>query len=162
MYQFDWANELLWASEETLSEGPSRLSSGDVQQTMLLHWQEHCIECAPPLCYSTCALYVARSDRKCARFVYGIYPNSRFSGLLDYGADVRFRRWGKLEAQLSAGAVSVQRHRALAKADGVLAKLVGGVASQPAAHRWTTSAQRCPHPGPGQGVAAARTTARGL
>ena len=41
---------------------------------------------------------------KCARLSYGIYPNPAFRGLFDFGADVHFRRWGKLESKLSYGA----------------------------------------------------------
>ncbi len=84
---------------------------------MLLHWQEHCLECAPPLCYQTCPLFVARSDQKCARFVYGMVRNPAVSGLFDYGADLRFRRWGKLEASITGRSVSVDTHRMLDSLD---------------------------------------------
>jgi FkbH-like protein len=84
---------------------------------MLLHWQEHCLECAPPLCYQTCPLFVARADQKCARFVYGIARNPAVSGLFDYGADLRFRRWGKLEASITGRSVPVDTHRMLDSLD---------------------------------------------
>ncbi len=35
---------------------------------------------------------------KCARFKYGIYPNASTSGLLDFGADISFKKWAKLES----------------------------------------------------------------
>lgn len=96
---------------------------------MLLHWQEHCIECAPPQCYTVCPLFVARSDKKCARFVYGVYPNPHFGGLLDRGADVRFRRWAKIEAQFNdRSAVSVARHRLFDRIDSAVTKLVNSAA----------------------------------
>jgi FkbH-like protein len=125
VYQFDWANEELWASERTLEIAPpSRLPRDRVERTMLLHWQEHCIECAPPQCYSLCPLYVARADRKCARFVYGVFPNARFSGLFDHGADVRFRRWAKLEAELQGRAMSVDAHRRADRIDRAATRAV--------------------------------------
>ena len=79
----------------------------------MLLWEEHCHECAIPQCYETCSLYVRRSDQKCARFVYGIYPNPNFSGLLPYGADIFFRRWAKLEAILYPNGTRIGRVRAL-------------------------------------------------
>lgn len=65
-------------------------------------------------------LYVSRADRKCARLVYGFVRNKAFDGLLDYGADVRFRRWGKIEATLRPRPVSLAGHRALARTDRVV------------------------------------------
>jgi len=88
-----------------------------VDQALLLVWMEHCVECAVPECYSVCTLYEPRRDRKCARLRYGIFPNPSFSGLYPYGADVWFRRWGKLEAKLTAGFATVARHRASAARD---------------------------------------------
>jgi FkbH-like protein len=120
MYEFDWASNKLWSVEredEVTSPFVSRLPREDVERTMLLFWGEHCVECAPPHCYASCPLYVARADRKCARLVYGVASNPRFSGLFDYGADLRFRRWGKIETTLYGPSVSVQRHRALAAVD---------------------------------------------
>jgi FkbH-like protein len=129
VYQFDWANSARFAGERAVAPaGGSRLPRERVERTLLLHWKEHCIECAPPQCYEVCPLYVERADRKCARFVYGIYRNERFEGLFDYGADVRFRRWAKLEAELPGGSVSVGRHRQLAGADGLLTRAVNAVA----------------------------------
>ena len=126
MYQFDWANEKLWAGEEPYrAPAATQLSPDRVDQTLLLHWQEHCIECAPPDCYTVCPLYVGRSDQKCARFVYGVYPNPHFGGLLHRGADVRFRRWAKIEAQLNGRiGVSVAQHRLLDRVDGAATKFV--------------------------------------
>lgn len=125
MYGFDWANEGLWRCEGRWTQpGPSRLDSDCVHRTLLLHWQEHCIECAPPDCYAVCPLYVERSDRKCARLVYGVQPNPAFAGLFDVGADVRFRRWGKLEALVGGPAVSPGMHRRAASVDRALTSAV--------------------------------------
>ena len=61
-------------------------------------WQEHCVECAPPDCYATCVLYEPGVTADCRRFEYGIYRDSRYRGLMGYGAEIAFRRWAKLEA----------------------------------------------------------------
>jgi FkbH-like protein len=130
LYEFDWANAKLWVREEPYRQpAASRLPRDQVNKTLLLHWQEHCVECAPPQCYTVCPLYVSRSDRKCARFVYGVYPNPHFAGLLERGADVRFRRWAKIEAHLNDGVgVSVAQHRRIAQVDSAVTKLVSSAA----------------------------------
>jgi FkbH-like protein len=89
----------------------------DVAGVMLLHWQEHCVECAVPQCYSTCRLYVPRADRRCARFAYGIVRNAAAAGGLGFGADIRFRRWAKLETELTGRFVSTRAHQAIERLD---------------------------------------------
>lgn len=104
MWQTDWAEE---PRKNAVTSTPeiSALSPENVSAAYLLFWAEHCIECAIPDCYGTCPLYVARRDRKCARFKNGIVPNPKYPGLLPYGAEIEFRRWGKLEANFGMGSV---------------------------------------------------------
>lgn len=128
MFQFDWASQELWAQEPVkLSARQSKLDKC-VRGAMVLLWHEHCIECAIPGCYTTCPLYVRRKDQKCARLVYGIFPNRDFKGLLACGADMRFRRWGKIEARLTGRYMSLSGIRFLDKADGAITSIVGAVA----------------------------------
>ena len=99
MYQIEWACEDVWRGEaNSFASRPSTLQHEAVSCVYLLYWEDHCLECAAPLCFTTCSLYSPRPDGRCTRFAYGIYPNANFNGLFDYGADVRFRRWGKIEA----------------------------------------------------------------
>jgi FkbH-like protein len=44
--------------------------------------------------------------------------------LFDYGADIRFRRWAKLETRLYGGSVSVRNHRLLDQFSRVMLRLV--------------------------------------
>src|SRR5579859_3908548 len=112
MFQIEWAQEEAWEKEENSFPGhDSKLDRQEVRRAYLLHWEDHCLECAPPLCYSNCPLYFARADKRCARLVYGIYPNTGFKGLFDFGADVRFRRWGKLETLVYGKVTSVRFQR---------------------------------------------------
>jgi len=120
MYQFDWGARSLWLEEPVKVTGRQSELGETVQGAMLLQWQEHCVECALPLCYTNCPLYVQRRDRKCARFVYGIVRNRAFPGLLLSGADLRFRRWGKLEAALTGRYVTVSCTRLLDIVDRIL------------------------------------------
>jgi len=104
MWQTDWAKRPRQTAD---SESPqsSSLAPATVRSTYLLSWTEHCIECAIPDCYALCPLYVRRRDRKCARFKNGISPNPHYPGLFSFGAEIEFRRWGKLEAAFGFGAV---------------------------------------------------------
>jgi len=79
-------------------DASNSLNKKEIEVSSFLLWEEHCVECSAPQCYASCSLYSARRDGDCARFSYGIYPNRKFSGLFNYGADIRFKRWAKLEA----------------------------------------------------------------
>jgi FkbH-like protein len=99
MYDLTWRDAKRWRAatqDKPISSAPP---DPPVTHAALLLWEEHCVECSIPECYTSCPLYVARRDQKCARFAYGIFPNPEVSGSLAYGADVYFRRWGKLEAR---------------------------------------------------------------
>ena len=125
MFQLDWANRSLWPKHrEAQRTGKSALQPEKVDKTSVLLWEEHCHECAPPLCYQTCSLYVARADQKCARFVYGIYPNHDFSGEFGFGADISLRRWGKLETAVYGKPISLRSHRLFHWLDRVITRLV--------------------------------------
>jgi len=102
MFEFTWRQEEVWRSVGGGEPIPQPPPDAAISGASLLFWEEHCVECSIPDCYTTCRLYVARKDQKCARFVYGIYPNDQVRGLLPYGADISFRRWAKLEAKLGA------------------------------------------------------------
>ncbi len=109
MFQLTWQDATEWKRQGgtlTVADAPS---DPLVSHAGLLCWEEHCVECSMPQCYSTCSLYVPRSDRKCSRLVYGILPNRQFSGLFGFGADMRFRRWAKLETAWPARLAMVKK-----------------------------------------------------
>jgi FkbH-like protein len=116
MWQTDWAESPRQTAdiEEPLA---STVGPEAVRSAYLLSWSEHCIECAVPDCYALCPLYVSRRDRKCARFKNGISPNPKYPGLFPFGAEIEFRRWGKLESSLGFGSVKPQRARGLDRVD---------------------------------------------
>lgn len=97
MFQLTWQDARTWNRHVGELRLPAPPPDPDMTHAALVCWEEHCLECSMPQCYATCSLYVARPDRKCARFEYGIYPNPEVQGLFNFGADIRFRRWAKLE-----------------------------------------------------------------
>lgn len=104
MFQLEWSDASRWRQAATLAPTRrSELRRGDFKRGLLLRWEEHCVECAVPDCYSTCPLYEGRRDGACRRLEWGIAANRAFDGRFDFGADVRFKRWGKIEAELRYG-----------------------------------------------------------
>jgi len=108
MWQTDWA-ESPRQSARVEEPQASTLGPEAVRSAYLLSWSEHCIECAVPDCYALCPLHVSRQDRKCARFKNGISPNPNYPGLFPFGAEIEFRRWGKLESTFGFGSVKPRR-----------------------------------------------------
>ncbi len=95
MFQFNYH-----AAPPARIEGAASPATADAgADRVLLAWAEHCIECAAPACYTSCDLFDPTETGKCRRIEGGIVPVRTPSGL---AADIRFRRWGKLEAQGNA------------------------------------------------------------
>ncbi|HYE78674.1 MAG TPA: HAD-IIIC family phosphatase, partial [bacterium] len=128
MYQTEWASNPPDGGLQGPAE-PSALDPTAVDRAAMLIWMEHCVECAVPDCYAVCPLYVKRADEKCARFQYGIFPNRHFKGLLDYGAEIYFRRWGKLQSKLGFGATDLATLRRVAGWDTAAVGLINPVSS---------------------------------
>lgn len=128
MWQTDWAER---PRQTTNTEGPqsSTLAPATVSSAYLLSWNEHCIECAVPDCYALCPLYARRRDRKCARFKNGISPNPQYPGLFPFGAEIEFRRWGKLESSFEFGSVKPWQARWLDRIDRSLLRCIPPISS---------------------------------
>lgn len=81
----------------------SKVQRADIEHVLVAQWEEHCVECAPPSCYSTCPKFIIRPDRRCSRFRYGIVDNNQCRGLFDYAAEIVFEDWAKLECRFRPG-----------------------------------------------------------
>ncbi len=95
MFQFEWADLNNNNDNQTI---PNNLYQDlDLNsEVMLVEWEEHCLECAPPLCYITCSNYLERNDLKCRLMKFGIIPHFDSNSGLPC-AQVFFRKWAKLE-----------------------------------------------------------------
>lgn len=81
-----------------MGEIPEYWKKAGYKRTMFLEWDEHCLECGAPECYSTCGMYRARSDGKCRRTAYGL----KMIANEDAGSvRLRFLPWGKLQAGIA-------------------------------------------------------------
>jgi FkbH-like protein len=82
-----------------------------IKSVSRLYWQEHCVECALPDCYSVCSLYSPRVDGNCKRFSFGISPDYRISGSQNFCADIHFKKWAKLEAYWPSNPSMISKNR---------------------------------------------------
>ena len=99
MFEFDQnekKEQALFAAVDSV--GGYEPASGIRAMSFLL-WGEHCTECSAPDCFATCDLYKSRPDGMCRRFAHGVYRNKNFKTMRGYGAEVVFKKWGKLEAR---------------------------------------------------------------
>ncbi|SFU74231.1 HAD-IIIC family phosphatase [Nitrosospira multiformis] len=98
MFEFDKYEKQLHEDRE-LAPQSSYKAVRDIEKMSLLMWGEHCVECAAPSCFTSCDLYQSRPDTRCRRLTYGMYRNPRFPSARGYGAEISFKKWGKIEAR---------------------------------------------------------------
>ncbi len=95
---------------------PSEFITKDkIKYVRTLYWDEHCLECSAPACYNTCSLYKPRKDQACMRLEYGIRCMNH--KVLLWDSEMKFRSWGKLEARINKGTLSVQDINKMDKID---------------------------------------------
>ena len=66
----------------------------DIELIAPLFWADHCLECSPPACYASCAMFEANEIGRCRRvddLTLGTIPGYDFPA-----AHLRFRKWAKL------------------------------------------------------------------
>jgi len=140
MFQFESLNR---ARPGVPAEALDALAEPQAQAEALLAWAEHCVECAAPACYKTCDLYDPTPLGKCRRFVDGIVPVPR-PGKAPL-AEIRFKRWGKLEAQGNARPLPVARARAAERlirwATGPMHRLGLAMRKVTGDERWATASE---------------------
>ena len=132
MFEFD-KYETNLHSDEVLSPASVYQPCTDVERMSLLFWSEHCIECAAPSCFATCDLYQSRPDRRCRRFAFGMFRNTSFPSIRGYGAEIRFKKWAKLEARGNTALIplpSVLRNERLLERSAPFFDLLGSVLSR--------------------------------
>ncbi len=94
-------------------------------------WEEHCLECSAPVCFSTCVHYQARSDGRCKRFANGLltFPEEKANG--GQGVHVRFRKWGNMMTVLFPAMVTEAEYARLLQKNEGLGKVLAMVEGSP-------------------------------
>ncbi|RAK66542.1 HAD-IIIC family phosphatase [Phenylobacterium kunshanense] len=142
MFQFEDAKP---KRPPTKVEAPQAAGSDApaITHRALLAWAEHCVECAAPACYSSCDLFDPTPAGKCRRFEDGIVRNPGASAPDAPAAEVRFRRWGKLEAQGNAALMPADKvardERLLTLATPLVAPIGRAIAKVTGQSRWATA-----------------------
>jgi FkbH-like protein len=134
MFQFNYfARPIEW-------RGDRAMAATDSRDKLILSWAEHCIECAAPSCYASCDLYAPTEAGKCRRIENGLVPVK--AGQRS-GVELRFKRWGKLEAQGNAALISAGQARTAERFAALAARQVHGlgqiVGRFSDAPRWATA-----------------------
>ena len=88
-------------------------SGSTAARVAVLAWSEHCVECSPPACYSSCDLYQERLDGKCRRFTFGMYPNRDLATWLPYAAEIDFKLISHVWSEGNASTVPLWTFRLL-------------------------------------------------
>lgn len=86
--------DFLW----TKNRIPLAVKKNEALKVVPLVWSEHCIECAAPVCYSTCNRYKRRIDGNCIRIVDAISPVGNY---VNTNTQIYFRSWAKIESPYS-------------------------------------------------------------
>ena len=92
LYQYYYSKE----NNDKLNVTKSVEDYFKIDKVRVTMWEEHCLECAAPLCYDTCLNYVARQDGRCKLFKDSISQSNNDKALLGKCARVKFRKWGNL------------------------------------------------------------------
>lgn len=134
MYQYYYSN----GENEKLNISKSVDDYFKIDKVRVTMWEEHCLECAAPLCYETCLNYVPRQDGRCKLFKDSISQSENAKGLLGRCARVKFRKWGNLLSIVFPRMVSMDEYVSIDKsADRIsrsLRKTVKG--SLPTSLKW--------------------------
>ncbi len=80
-----------WSIPKKLFASRRKLKNSFVQNYYLSFWEEHCLECAPPVCYTSCLNFKERFDGRCRRLTRGFQSGPN-------GVRCRFEPWGKIES----------------------------------------------------------------
>ncbi len=120
MFQLDFGHNTGRAIHS--GKAVSTFQSSEMKSVAWSFWEEHCLECAQPVCYTTCPLYVRRADDNCARFKSGIIENTLYPGLHGNGAEIVFRPWGKLQTRIGNAVWSPAKTRWISRMDAALSR----------------------------------------
>jgi len=127
MYQIEWFDKAVYDRGEenkNTTHYKSKINNADIAYVSISHWEEHCLECAPPACYASCSLFSERKDKKCRNLYYGINRNRAYSGLFPYGAEVKYRKWGKLEMEVNNNFATIGQIHGLEKNNEKLVNVI--------------------------------------
>jgi FkbH-like protein len=101
-------------------------------------WEEHCLECSAPACFSSCLHYLPRSDGRCKRFADGIFVSENKNGCCGQAARLKFRKWGNMMTIIFPAMLSVPDYQKLTEKNESFGKKLSGInrSKLPQKARW--------------------------
>ncbi len=85
-------------------------------------WEEHCLECSAPACYSTCPHYIARKDGRCRRFYDGFHVYDNDLGCNGQGMRIRFHKWANMMTIIFPAMLGLKEYKNLKETNDRLGK----------------------------------------
>lgn len=138
MYQFYYAD----SSKVTKKPHYDRnvLKEYEVSAARPTMWEEHCLECSAPVCFSNCVHYIARSDGRCMRFDNGIYTYKNEKGCCGQGARVKFRKWANMMTIIYPAMLEKSQYEKLTAKNQKLGKTLNKISKSklPIKFKWET------------------------
>lgn len=123
MYQFYYADQSVQDERQACRMNVrDRFEITAIRPAM---WEEHCLECAAPLCFENCLHYQARSDGRCKRFENGLNTFAAENACCGQGAHVRFRKWGNMMTILFPAMMAEADYVGLKKKNQILGMGLG-------------------------------------
>ena len=111
MYQFYYADEIKpFTRGELADDIRNYIAVTAIRPAM---WEEHCLECSAPACFSSCAHYLPRRDGRCKRFENGLLSFYDPRACCGRGARVRFRKWANMMTVLFPGMLVPEEYQKL-------------------------------------------------
>ena len=122
MYQFYYADKKQELFQKECKDNvKNHYEIKAVRPTM---WEEHCLECAAPVCFDSCMYYQARSDGRCKRFDNGMYVFSDKKACCGQGVHIKFRKWANMMTIIYPGMLSEKKYEAFSEKNEKLGKLL--------------------------------------
>lgn len=123
MFQNAWYDKSADTRQNVLVSFPdNHISPDQIAYVRSTYWDEHCLECSAPACYSTCPIYSRRPDGSCRRFDYG-FKVMRPPGNTLCRVKLKFRKWAKLEARINRGSMTPGKVRSIDTKDCITTKV---------------------------------------
>lgn len=137
MYQFYYAKEKKIKDSDWANKLVQKIYEPEATRAAM--WEEHCLECAAPLCFGECPHYEARIDGRCKRMENGIEIRRISDANGGYSAHVKFRKWGNVMSIIYPALLrpeQMQRLQRMQMRQGKIIRFVLGL-KLPVSVRWT-------------------------
>jgi len=93
-----------------------------IHKMSILRWEEHCVECSIPFCYTSCEIYTRRGDGACVRLNSAIVKDKNYNGAYTFGLNCEFKKWAKIETHYHPIPATLRFNLFITKVDNLLTK----------------------------------------